>query len=259
MSPAQSIPRDESRAMREGVLLLHGIGRTARSMRRMERALRAAGFATYNCDYPSRRHDLATLAEIIAAEAEAWRATLDRVHIVTHSMGGLIARILVARHAAGPSGFAPPAPPGRGQAGSEAGRAGGKLGRTVMLAPPNGGSEIADLLMPWALYHRIYGPAGAQLGTAGWGAALDDCVAWPAGAPLLIIAGTRSIDPLGWLLLPKPNDGKVSVESSGLAGATHITLLATHTFIMHRRVAIDCTIHSLRTSAPHLHITYSRD
>ena len=67
------------------VLLLHGIGRTARSMRRPERALRDAGFATVNRTYPSRRQDLAALAAHVAADTAEWRAGLARVHLVTHS------------------------------------------------------------------------------------------------------------------------------------------------------------------------------
>ena len=222
--------------MREGVLLLHGIGRTSRSMRKLARALAAAGTDVRNHDYPSRRHELGTLAAQVAAETAAWRLTLDRLHLVTHSMGGLLARILVARHGAGLGGFAPEAvasaPVGSGPSGQGGGEAGGILGRTVMLAPPNGGSEIADLLMGWRLYRRVYGPAGQQLGTAGWGPELADCLPWPEGAPLLILAGTRSIDPLGWWWLPKPNDGKVSVARTRLDGAEVRVVKATHALMM---------------------------
>ena len=156
-----------------------------------------------------------------------WRAGLDgRLHLVTHSMGGLVARILVAHH----DGFAPP-----------------RLGCTVQLAPPNGGSEIADLLAPRAAYRWFYGPAGAQLGTAGWGTAP---VAWPPGRPLAIIAGTRSLDPLGWLMLPKPNDGRVSVARTRVPGAAvHLVLPATHTFIMRHPAAIRATLAFLRGGA----------
>ena len=70
----------------KGVLRLHGIGRTARSMLRPERALRDAGFATVNPTYPSRRHDLRRAGGVrVGAETADWRAGLARVHLVTHS------------------------------------------------------------------------------------------------------------------------------------------------------------------------------
>ena len=124
---------------------------------------------------------------------------------------------------------------------------GPQLGRTVMLAPPNGGSELATRLGRFALIAAIYGPAGAQLGTAadrhiGWGAGLADCLAWPADRPVLVIAGTRSLDPLGWALMPKPNDGKVSVASTRLPGAAHLVIPATHTFIMRHPDAVRATV-----------------
>ena len=45
----------------------------------------------------------------------------------------------------------------------------------VMLAPPNQGSELADILSQFFFYRRVMGPAAAQLGTSltvfrtGWG------------------------------------------------------------------------------------------
>ena len=64
------------------------------------------------------------------------------LHVVAHSMGGLLARAYLARHR--------PA----------------RLGRVVMLGTPNGGSEVADLLRGWPLYRLVFGPAGQQLVTA---------------------------------------------------------------------------------------------
>jgi hypothetical protein len=54
-----------SRDNQDGVVLLHGISRTALSFRKMQAALEAAGFATLNIDYPSRRYALEALAEHI--------------------------------------------------------------------------------------------------------------------------------------------------------------------------------------------------
>lgn len=46
-----------------GVILFHGIARTSRSLGKLDRALRQAGFATLNLDYPSRRKPLDLLAD----------------------------------------------------------------------------------------------------------------------------------------------------------------------------------------------------
>ncbi len=48
-----------------GVVLLHGLARTSRSFRTMERALQGSGFATLNVDYASRKHSLEVLVEDI--------------------------------------------------------------------------------------------------------------------------------------------------------------------------------------------------
>ena len=121
----------------DGVVLLHGISRTARSFRRMELALGDAGFATLNLDYDSRRKALDALAEDIHPAIDRFAEGLDgSVHFVCHSMGGLLARAYLARHR--------PA----------------QLGRVVMLGTPNGGSEIADRLKNLAAYRAFFGSAG---------------------------------------------------------------------------------------------------
>ncbi|MCX8255115.1 Alpha/beta hydrolase [Beijerinckiaceae bacterium RH AL1] len=206
-----------------GVLLLHGMGRTSASMAHMARALARAGFRTLNLDYPSRTRDLAALADHVQARAGGWSAASGGgVHVVTHSMGGLVARAWIARHA--PAGVA----------------------RIVMLAPPNQGSEIADLLGRSRAYRGLFGAAGAQLGTRR-DAATAALLATPCGCEIGVIAGTRTLDPLGWLVLPKPNDGKVSVASTRLEGMTdHLLLPVTHTFLMHDPQVVAATIAFLR-------------
>jgi pimeloyl-ACP methyl ester carboxylesterase len=205
-----------------GVVLLHGLARTARSLRKMERALQGAGFATLNLDYPSRQHRLEALAEAIhPAIAEFAESIGGPLHVVTHSMGGLLARVYLARYR-----------PHR-------------LQRVVMLGPPNNGSEVADLLKDVRLFHAFYGPAGQQVGTQ-----QEECLTRlpPLDYAVGVIAGTRTMDPVSsFFIVPRPNDGRVSVASTELEGmADHIVLKTSHSLMLLHRGAIEQTIAFLR-------------
>jgi hypothetical protein len=108
------------------------------------------------------------------------------------------------------------------------------LGRVVMLAPPNEGSEIVDRLRGWKLYQWINGPAGLQLGTdeASVPRTLGPL---PPGVEVGVIAGDRTLNPLLSSLLTGADDGKVTVAASHIAGEVdHLTFHATHTWIMWR-------------------------
>jgi pimeloyl-ACP methyl ester carboxylesterase len=209
-------------ATQDGVVLLHGISRTALSFRRMQLALERAGFATLNLDYASRRKPLEGLAEDIDPAIQHFADRVDgSIHFVCHSMGGLLARVYVARH--------------RPQ----------RLGRMVMLGTPNGGSEIADRLKHIGVYRAWFGPAGQQLVTQ-----RDAAVAAmfpPVDYPVGIIAGNRSVDPISSAFLPKPHDGKVSVENTKLDGmADHIVMETSHPWLVRNGPAIEQTIVFLR-------------
>ncbi|MGD9592637.1 MAG: esterase/lipase family protein [Candidatus Berkiella sp.] len=89
----------------ELVILLHGIARTSRSMRTIEKALIKHGYRVANIDYPSRK---ATIAQLTAYVDEKIKAlSIDEnttVHFVTYSMGCLILRELLAHYPIKPSG-----------------------------------------------------------------------------------------------------------------------------------------------------------
>jgi pimeloyl-ACP methyl ester carboxylesterase len=203
------------------VVLLHGIARTSVSLTRLERALRANGFATLNIDYASRRKPIAGLADDIHPEVARFAEREAPLHFVAHSMGGLVTRAYIAKYR-----------PDR-------------LAGVVMLGTPNGGSEVADLLSGYRLYNAFYGPAGLELTTT----STSRPDALPAvDYPVGVIAGNRFIDPVaGLLVLPKPNDGRVSVQSAMVAGmADHIVVKASHTGLPRHAGAIEQTIAFLR-------------
>jgi pimeloyl-ACP methyl ester carboxylesterase len=206
----------------EGIVLLHGIARRSASLGRMERAFRAEGYQTLNLDYPGRKATLQTIVEGAAPAVAAFASGLRRLHFVTHSMGGLVARGIITRHR--------PA----------------NLGRVVMLGPPNGGSEVADFLHWMRPYRMFFGPAGAQLTTHRSPAltALLGDVDFPLG----VIAADRSIWLIeSFLILPRPNDGRVSVARTRVSGMTdHLTLHTTHDLILLNRAAITASLRFIR-------------
>ena len=214
--------RSQSSPCAAGVVLLHGIAGRSLMLRRLERALQRAGFATLNLDYESRKKPLEQLAEDIHPAIASFTASLQGpIHFVTHSMGGLLARVYIARHR--------PA----------------ELGRVVMLGTPNGGSEIADRLKHIALYRNYFGPAGLQLVTTKH---VTLASLPPLDYEVGVIAGNRFLDPISALfLLPWPNDGRVSVESCKLADMTdHTTVKASHMGLLLHPTAVRQTVAFLR-------------
>ncbi|MES5814410.1 alpha/beta fold hydrolase [Pseudoxanthomonas sp. Soil82] len=209
------------------VVLLHGLGRTHRSMARIEAVLRQAGYATANIDYPSQSQTIEVSArDAIPRGVRACRQSgAHTIHFVTHSMGGLLLRYYL-------------------QSGAVDG-----LGRVVMLGPPNQGSEVADALAGTALYDRVNGPAGTQLvtGPEGLPARLG-----PVAFPLGVISGNEqtAIDSVLASRIPGENDGKVAVERARVEGMHDFLVLpVNHTFMVVNDVVIGQTLQFLRYGA----------
>ena len=200
----------------ECVVLLHGLARTPSSFNVMEKQLTASVYTVVNHGYPSRQFDIETLAmESLPKALERCPRNAKNIHFVTHSMGGILLRkYLSIAHIE-------------------------KLGRTVMLGPPNQGSEVVDKLKGWQFFHAINGPAGNQLGS--------DNNAVPIKLPnanyeVGIIAGKRSINWVLSSMIPGQDDGKVSVERTKLEGMTdHLVLPVTHPMMMRNKRVIEQT------------------
>ena len=221
---ASTVSPSATAAAVECVILLHGLGRTYRSMGPMRDALEQAGYATANIDYPSRDHPIEKLApETIGIGLERCEGqAANRIHFVTHSMGGILVRYYLAHERLA------------------------KLGRVVMLSPPNQGSEVVDHLHDKTIFSWYNGPAGQQLGTG------DDSLPLrlgPVDFPLGVITGNKVAFFDEWLddMFPGPNDGKVSVERAKVEGMHDFLVMPyTHPYIMKAEPVITQTIHFLR-------------
>lgn len=209
------------------IILLHGLARTSLSMRRLARRLDAEGFTVDNTDYPSRTDRIEPLAMGVIARAMGRAPKSDQpVHFVTHSMGGMLVRAYLHKHQLD------------------------RLGRVVMLAPPNQGTEVVDFYNLRApllgrMLGAVLGPASGQLRTD---ADALPARLGPARFELGIIAGTVNRNPVfGPVISTIPSDGVVPVERTKLAGMSDFLALPfTHTFIMDKTVVQDQVVHFLR-------------
>ena len=207
----------------DNVILLHGLARTDRSMHKLARALQKEGYSVHNVGYASTRNNIETLAEESIGRALSVCPAADKVHFVTHSLGGILIRQYLRHHQID------------------------NLGRVVMLGPPNKGSEVVDKLRGFPGFRFLNGEAGLELGT---GASSVPNSLGEANFDLGVIAGTRSVNLILSRMIPGTNDGKVSVENTRLEGMNdHLEMEVTHPFMMRNSKVIDQVIHYLQSGS----------
>ncbi|OGH93788.1 MAG: hypothetical protein A2538_02820 [Candidatus Magasanikbacteria bacterium RIFOXYD2_FULL_41_14] len=125
-------------------VLLHGLWRTTRTMRRLEKALAKEGYTAINVPYPSYRAPVEELAEkyLSTSLLKNCPDATKKINFVTYSLGGIIVRYFLTHHPLK------------------------NVGRVVMIATPNHGSKYADILSKFKIAHLIFGPVLKQLKTA---------------------------------------------------------------------------------------------
>lgn len=190
------------------VALLHGLWRSALSMKGLQWQLEESGYGVVNLTYPSLDHPVPELAVLAVEQSLAGcRALgLEQVDFVTHSLGGILVREYVQHREI----------PG--------------LRRVVMLGPPNGGSQLADYADSTALLDIFMPAAVAQLGTT------DTSVPRRLGRvnfQLGVIAGTSNWLPFLPGLPDGPSDGTVAVAETIVPGMMDfLEMPVGHTFMM---------------------------
>lgn len=205
----------------EGVLLVHGITRSSKSMAAYRPPLEKAGYRVFPFDYPSTRVDLDTAADYLHQVIESLDG-IERLHVVAHSMGGVVTRTYRAKHQ------------------DE------RLARLVLVGSPQKGAELADLMRGKAnlVFKTIFGPAGQQLVTD------SDGFLKKLPTPdieFAVIAGGHA--PNGFNpLIAGDDDGIVSLESTRLPGAADFLYVESlHLALNRNESAHAATVRFLRT------------
>jgi pimeloyl-ACP methyl ester carboxylesterase len=190
----------------EDVVLLHGLWFSGYILWLLARRLRRQGFVVHAFSYASVRADLHANAARLAQFLDTLDA--DTVHLVGHSLGGILIRALFQDH------------PRQ------------KPGRIVTLGTPHGGCRVAQHLNRHGFWRRAMGKGVAQL-LAG------EPQQWtPPPREIGALCGTRSFGLGRWLYrgLPRPNDGLLTVKESAFPAAQeHLVLPVSHTGMMFSR------------------------
>ena len=195
------------------VVFLHGLARTSASMDKAAAAFEKSGYAVANVKYPSRKYPIEELAPLAIQAGLNECPSGSVIHFVTHSLGGILVRYYLEQNEIP------------------------NLGRVLMLAPPNKGTEVIDTFRHVPGFKVINGPAGLQLGT---GKDSVPLMLGPVDYEVGVIAGTRTFNPILSQYLKNPDDGKVSVENTKVEGMTDFVMVpVSHPFIMKSRIVID--------------------
>jgi len=211
-------PGDSSRAERraaararphELVVLAHGMGRTPVSMAPLARALEEEGYEVLNFRYSSYCCSIAEIGERLRRELGTTLGPQHtRVHFVGHSLGNIVIRYVLTRDTLPP-----------------------RVGRVVMLAPPNQGAHAANTFAPFVGW--LLRPV-SELGS-------------DSASTVRRLPRVRDV-PIG--VIAARDDRTVKIPETHLAEeSAHVVVGGGHSFIMSRRDVKEQVVLFLRTGA----------
>ncbi len=196
------------------VILLHGYGSSPLTMRPLADWLRTRPEydAVFNMTYPTTLQPILEHARMLDQIVKGLPASVSRIDFVGHSLGSIVMR----RYLSGPLDEEWKVPFDR-LAAREQFKPDPRVGRFVMLGPPNHGAELATkLIASNPISRRVGGESGDELGIH-WNTT-ELTLGIPC-CPFGIVSGGRGDDRGYSALSPGDDDGIVSTEGTRLPGA----------------------------------------
>jgi len=200
----------------ETVILIHGLWMRGIVLRPYQHWLRAKGFAVRRFSYPSWRDGLDDNVRCLSTFVKQTPGSV--IHLVAHSLGGLLALTMLAR------------------------KADPRISRIVLLGTPYAGSHCGFTLTAIPALAALVGQTFTD-----WFALPHPVL--PPETEIGVIAGTRRIS-LGRLIpgLARPNDGLVAVDETRLASCKDsIALNVSHSGMLVSRACVGQISHFLKT------------
>lgn len=212
---SSSASSKDSGAGRAAVIVVHGLWMPGTEMVLLRRRLKAAGLTPVLFRYKSVTRSLTDNAAALAEFAD--RVPADTLHFVGHSLGGVLALDMLARHVPDRSG------------------------RVVCIGSPLCGTCVGTRL-------QSYGAGGRRI----IGKSIEELIVrgglphWSSPREVGVVAGNLPFGlgrPFG---LRGPNDGMVTVEETKLPGAAdHVVLHLSHTALLMSARAASQVVHFL--------------
>ena len=181
--------------MKESVVLVHGLWMSGYACLYWQRSVRQTGMESVIYSYPTVFNRMDQNAERLFRAIKRLAKSTNKVHLVGHSMGGMVILHMLRRH------------------GHTFGKNGlPQLGRVVLCGSPINGSHAARTVRSWPVIGRVLGNSILD-----WSGISRTQL--PEHLDIGVIAGTRNLG-FGRMVksLPQPSDGTVSLVETELKG-----------------------------------------